>query len=690
MASVKGSEPVSSGQTSSRVTGLAPQRPTMTKEEARAEIERASGAATPMRELRKVLPAARTRTKASAPGADAPVDFDVPFGAEDDEASVTAIAPLTQRQRETVIDQAILMLEDLYAHLPLKRALHAIDPIQRLRLLRLRHQSLDEREFQSEMIDIFIGLRDLHTNYMLPAGYQTKYAFLPFRVEEYYVDEGRKYLVSSVSPVNTDPNLVPGVEITHWNGVPIDIAVARNASREAGSNSEARRARGLEALTLRWLGMSLPPDEDWVTLTYNDGSTTHESKIPWAVVEPQSVNAPSDQDGDGSAQSRAAIGLDVKTELLRQARKGLFNAPALKVDAQMAAKRKKGEPAPSAAVSILPDVYPLFGAVDTPSGTFGYVRLATFAPPNGAVDAAVEEFVRILRTLPPTGLILDVRGNGGGYVNFGERLLQTLSPHPITPEPFHFVSTTFTLRLAEAENWLGEWAKPLATALSTGAGFSQGFPLTSPEQCNEIGQVYQGPVVLVTDAFCYSTTDIFSAGFQDHGIGIVLGCHDNTGAGGANVWDYDLLQQLSVSPNPFVPLPKGAGMRVAVRRSTRVGELAGVPLEDLGVVPDERHFMTRDDLLNGNVDLIAHAAQLLAGMPSQTLQIAVSGSAPFNKIEATATNIDRVDVRVDERPVQSVDLTSSPTTINLPKPVSTGHIVAEGYRDGELVVSARL
>ena len=64
---------------------------------------------------------------------------------------------------------------------------------------------------------------------------------------------------------------------------------------------------------------------------------------------------------------------------------------------------------------------------------------------------AVEEFVRILKTLPSDGLILDVRGNGGGYVNFGERILQTLSPSPITPEPFHFVSTPFTLSIAETE-----------------------------------------------------------------------------------------------------------------------------------------------------------------------------------------------------------------------------------------------
>ena len=102
-------------------------------------------------------------------------------------------------------------------------------------------------------------------------------------------NEQRKYLVSAVSPVNTDPKLVPGVEITHWNGMPIDLAVARNASREAGSNEEARRARGLEALTIRWLGMSLPPDEDWVVLTYSDGQ---ESRIPWQSVEADNATRP--------------------------------------------------------------------------------------------------------------------------------------------------------------------------------------------------------------------------------------------------------------------------------------------------------------------------------------------------------------------------------------------------------------
>src|SRR5581483_4352841 len=162
-------------QTSTTVPGAGAAWPPLSKPEQIAEIERASGTATPLVDLRAVLPAARTRRTKRDRTATAPA----PTGAAAGGAAGTrrAAAGLSFEQRDMVIDQAQRMLEDLYAHLPLKRALHAIDPVQRLRLLRLRQRDLDEREFHSEMIDIFVSLRDLHTNYVLPSAYQAKYAF---------------------------------------------------------------------------------------------------------------------------------------------------------------------------------------------------------------------------------------------------------------------------------------------------------------------------------------------------------------------------------------------------------------------------------------------------------------------------------------------------------------------------------
>ena len=153
---------------------------------------------------------------------------------------------------------------------------------------------------------------------------------------------------------------------------------------------------------------------------------------------------------------------------------------------------------------------------------------------------------------------------------------------------------------------LSPWAASMDLAVRTGSVYSTSHSITPADQANAVGQRYPRPGrARMTDARCYSATDMFAAGFQDHQIGPVLGVHDNTGAGGANVWTHELLRRLMDRPappdspfvaNPFAALPANMGLRVAVRRTVRVGDRSGTPVEDLGVVPDERHAMTRRDL----------------------------------------------------------------------------------------------
>jgi hypothetical protein len=45
---------------------------------------------------------------------------------------------LTLPERRLLVDQALVLLEQNYVHLPLKVAMHAVNPVQRLRLLRIR------------------------------------------------------------------------------------------------------------------------------------------------------------------------------------------------------------------------------------------------------------------------------------------------------------------------------------------------------------------------------------------------------------------------------------------------------------------------------------------------------------------------------------------------------------------------
>jgi C-terminal processing protease CtpA/Prc len=440
-----------------------------------------------------------------------------------------------------------------------------------------------------------------------------------------------------------------------------------------------------------------------VTLTYLNGTTKRESRFDWEVVDGADLSTLLSGLMSG-VQGEAATGwgIDLKTAVLQRVRKAVFDPQGIQLEREMAEHRNSAAASsagaaaasapPRADTSLFPDVYERFGTVNTPSGEFGYIRLKSFAPGSGDVNGAVQEFARLLGLMPPRGLILDVRGNGGGYVNFGERILQMLTPRPITPQPFHFLATEMTYRMAQSNAWLREWQEPIAQAIETGASFSQGFPLTPFASCNDIGQIYQGPVVLATDALCYSTTDIFAAGFQDHEIGKILGVHNNTGAGGANVWDHQqVLQQLSLPPNnPFLALPKGAGMRTAVRRSTRVGARSGVPLEDLGVAPDAPYLMTKADVTNGNADLIAAAAKMLKGMDTQRLRLSASGGTPVQHLSFECEKVDRIDLLLEGRPILSKDVSAGTGSLALPFPVSSGSILTgNGYRSGKLVVSTR-
>jgi Peptidase family S41 len=541
-------------------------------------------------------------------------------------------------------------------------------------------------------------VRDLHTNYLLPSPFAGKVAFLPFRVEEYFDDEGAAhYVVAAVVQGFSAPGFGPGAEVTHWSGIPIDKAIELNAARFAGSNAAARHSRGLQSLTVRPLVIHLPPDEEWVTVSSigTDGDE-HELRQPWLVTEnlPPFVG-----DLNQVSTTAACLGVDLDADETSRARTLLF-APQVAGQAQAAeppaltsTRAAVGEEVPTS----MPGVFRA-RSVQTASGIFGHLRIFTFSV-NDPVGF-VEEFVRLVGLLPPDGLILDVRGNGGGHIFASEFTLQTLTPRPIFPEPVQFIATPLNLRICRKHKDnptnqidLGPWFSSLDQATETGATFSAAVPITPQDGANSIGQQYEGPVVLITDARCYSATDIFSAGFQDHGIGPILGVDDNTGAGGANVWTHGLLMNLlAVAPadsgSPYAALPKGANMRVSIRRTLRVGSLAGTPVEDLGVQPDERHRMTRRDVLEGNLDLLDRAGALLAAMPLRRLEVHAELDAGGTlTVELEVGGLDRADVYVDDRPRASVDVAGVTAAVSIEDAAGAAAVRVEGFSDGELVAT---
>jgi peptidase S41-like protein len=485
--------------------------------------------------------------------------------------------------------------------------------------------------------------------------------------------------------------------VTHWNGTPIARAVALNGAQFAGSNDAANLARGLESLTLRPLVIQSPPDEDWVNLSYVglDGSA-QELREQWKVT----TNLPPMTDLDAISETSASMGLDLDSDEKARAKKVLYVRDVVELERGQSSAELSAPAAVSGAdvPTTMPGVFRAREVV-TPYGTFGQLRIFTFSVQNPV--AFRDEFVRLAGLLPQRGLIVDVRDNGGGHIYASEFTLQTMTPRRISPEPVQFISTPLNLRLCRRHKDnpsgidLGPWFDSLDLSTETGAAYSAAKPITPEAGANDIGQTYHGPVVLITDARVYSATDIFAAGFADHEVGTILGVDDNTGAGGANVWTHGLLAALLNEPpppdptSPYEALPNGANMRVAIRRTLRVGELSGTPVEDLGVRPHDTHKMTRADLLDGNVDLLNKAGSLLAAMPQRQLSVATSFGGTTLTVTLEVEGIDRVDLYLDDRPISSEDLTGAPLSIDILE-VTPGQLLrADGYKDGTLVASRR-
>jgi hypothetical protein len=132
-------------------------------------------------------------------------------------------------------------------------------------------------------------------------------------------------------------------------------------------------------------------------------------------------------------------------------------------------------------------------------------------------------------------------------------------------------------------------------------------------------------------------------------------------------------------------------MRVAARSCARVGRQAGRPIEDYGVEADKRYFMTKNDVIGHNADLIATAAKMLKSRPKHMLQVSADPAHPSYKFLINCSNVDRIDLFVNDRPELSLEISGRQTglPVELARPAPAGSVKVNGYRKGTLVVSAR-
>jgi hypothetical protein len=135
---------------------------------------------------------------------------------------------LSRDERNLILDQARIVLGQNYVHLTDKRRLTLVDPVAACELLRAKvatwgSSAEAELMFHEELLGVFHGIRDRHTRYLLPAPLADATAFLPFTVDIANDQGAEVAIVTELLPeLDGRRNFLPGIRVTHWNGVSID------------------------------------------------------------------------------------------------------------------------------------------------------------------------------------------------------------------------------------------------------------------------------------------------------------------------------------------------------------------------------------------------------------------------------------------------------------------------------------
>jgi len=500
--------------------------------------------------------------------------------------------PLTVAQKDYICETLINTIKNYYVHLPIKEKAFALDPVQELRLLQGGHFDEDNAlSFLRKLQLIFLKLNDRHTTLVMPEPWKNLVAFIPIVIERYYENDQPVYVITKKLFDYQNDEIDFGIRVTHWNGIPIDKYIEVLADTSQGANRSAAKKLALSNLTIRSLAYSFPPDEDWVTLSCQNAKG---EPITFSFVWRVYYNGP--QQSTSSANSGAAkeeVSLDHKQLTKMKFQNQFFG--------QKESKKR------IAKKYVLQDYNNImkYGTLKTTSGDVGYLRIFSFEVGN--VQTFIQSVSKFMQAMPQDKLIIDIRENPGGIIPSGEQLVQLLSKNPITASPVAFRNTPSTKGFGKIKTF-DQWQKSLNLMEVTAEVFTQYFALS--DFTNMPTYRYPGKVALIIDSLVYSTSDFMAADFKDNKIGPIIGVDPRTGGGGANVWTYENLVYYAqyVGNKDIGMLPNGIGLNVAMRRSIRTGVNQGLPVEDLGTKADIVHHLTRNDLLNGNMDLLNFTA----------------------------------------------------------------------------------
>lgn len=587
-----------------------------------------------------------------------------------------ALPSYTTEQKLLVINQAEFTFKSLFVHkdLKIKHFGTAADPIPALEKLKANVANMSEQQFHSQMVEIFARVNDLHTTYQLPKPYACYRNILPFELKDAITEDGKR--VVAVQSIESNPAIIqilgrrPQIKIgdvlTKINGESVESVIRSQLHLSLGANKDAARRISIGNITWSSQKIKLAPKENEVTFTFiNSNGEEYEEVLPWVNREVTSCIKSMEPSESGDSATNEEI-----IERKQHFRKKSPLRKSLKISQEDK-------------FSIQNTEEPIirWKLIKNENGIFGYIKLESFVPEKLSIDESVNLVKKIVQTEfhNTTGMIIDVRDNGGGKIRLGEKMVQLFTPKKIQPLNFLLKASSANLHYLENTPYESSYTPVLKEALAAGAEYTKAIPLNEEAGLNNLGQIYDMPVAIFTNANCYSTCDMMSASMQDHGVATIFGEDTTTGAGGANNVTLSSFYTELENKGPFVLMPEFQDIGLSWRQTIRVGKNEGQVLEDIGVLSD---MVVPNRIADLKMDSVAQYGQITKALKKQaekrsSININFSELEVIKGSKATINlkwkNTDKIRLMADGYEVMALNVArdnAAGMTLDIPEAVS--------------------
>ncbi|WP_047047090.1 S41 family peptidase [Vibrio mexicanus] len=575
---------------------------------------------------------------------------------------------LSSEEKQLVADKAKLVIDGFYVNKFHKNEYYGVsptsdghlDPIAGVTKIANEAQSMTTHDLHRSLSELFRSQRDLHLAYYLPSRFRDHGFEMPFWLLR--VEDENDYFQVRVAQTWNGINLTPGGRnpevgdiLIGYQGLPIGEAMKRLIPKGNGSNPYGGFKNALQFMTYRWGGSNLLPEEDTVRFRFRSAKTGEEfeAEYEWIVYSYSKIGG----DIQHSISNMSLPTPETSSTVAIEKGPQSVNYEQYQFNKHVQRKTSKGNQIPLNDNKWYGETFD-YHTVQYNGRTYGKLNLYSFSP----YDSWLPDFFSIRDILSQQnqhtdGLLIDVSGNYGGYVYYAESMPQLFTPGEANVHSFRMLNSELIQDLSqyqETEWWFSDFQARLNGVIGSQELYSSSLPITPTEIANSYGQVYTKPVALLSDASTYSAGDLFTCAMQDDDAAVIYGIDPKTGAGGATIINYSVLEQHPIGL--FSSLPLGIDFSFSFSQAIRFGHHKGLLIEDYGCSVDVDVSPTPEDLTNGYQSMFA---KVYEGLSNQAVtkssfqfaddsagdyQITLNGDSP--ELNLLVKNTERIKLSI--------------------------------------------